>query len=801
MYRNDRLDRKGGGVIVWVKNCIQSYTLNSSICPSSINALWLHLKPNITLCACYIPPSLPSTTRNTINDYFIHNADIFHCHSHSHIIFAGDFNKFNTDVITTNYHLEQIVNFPTRGDNILDLILMDAALAASYSDCVKYPPLANSDHNIIYLPSSNLRTWNKPHKTVELFDYRNSHISDFLTELSKTNWLMMYHLTDINEKCSFLYKTLYACLEKIPKQKVSLTQRDKPWITPLCKHLINQRWAAYRQRNFALYNLYKIKVKKEIEKCKTITFNKLSKNSRGFWKLINDYRKSPSTNSSEVSANDLNNFLCDVFLPKTPSDSTIRTQLLDMTWYSAITVEEVERKLYKLPTKGCGSDGIPSKLLKLSAHILCYPLCHIFNVSLSSGTIPSTWKIAKIMPLPKCSNPQVSDYRPISLLPIVSKLLERCILDRIYNQIIPHYGSSQFGFRKGSSTACALLALQDSTTKHLDNPLSNGVSVICFDASKAFDTVDHHQLMSIIEGLGLADGFVKWIMDYLTDRKQFVEFNNQQSDLRHITSGVPQGAVLSPILFCVFISSLSVLKDNNSIIKYADDIILTINHSKSPDDEANCSLEINNIINWFKNHKIKLNLRKTTRIYVPKNKSHIIEYNCLKDLCTLSKSVKILGVQFNTTLTWSDHINYVVKKCSKNMYLIKILRKHITKKQAKILYNALIQSNIEYCCILYNSNLSYQDKHKLSVIYNRAHFFICQTLDCNCNYIASIHERRALITKTFFNTIINNPNHLLYSHLPNFLQSGRRLNIPFCFTSRRLNSFFIAQSIIYNNSN
>ena len=162
----------------------------------------------------------------------------------------------------------------------------------------------------------------------------------------------------------------------------------------------------------------------------------------------------------------------------------------------------------------------------------------------------------------------------------------------MYDTIIPHYGLSQFGFRKGSSTSCALLALHDDLTKFLDIPNTVGVSIISFDASKAFDSVCHNQLLSVLSQLHLPTGFITWIRDYLDNRFQYVETDGQVSDLRPVTSGVPQGAILSPVLFCSFIASIKSTHPSTKIYKYADDLILALNHYKSENDESICANEI-----------------------------------------------------------------------------------------------------------------------------------------------------------------------------------------------------------------
>ena len=197
---------------------------------------------------------------------------------------------------------------------MLDQIWMDHSLYSAYPNCIKLPPLANSDHNIILLPSC--ASLNTSYRSVWIFDYRASFIRDFIVSANNINWTPLYYMNNVNDKCETFYNLIAPAISKIPKTKILMSSKDKPWISPLCKHLINLRWSAYRQRNFVLYNFYKSKVKSEILKSKSAVFKNLSKDSRGFWKLINESRKQRKSLNSNFDANEINESLCKVFLPK-----------------------------------------------------------------------------------------------------------------------------------------------------------------------------------------------------------------------------------------------------------------------------------------------------------------------------------------------------------------------------------------------------------------------------------------------------------------------------------------------------
>ena len=204
-----------------------------------------------------------------------------------------------------------------------------------------------------------------------------------------------------------------------------------------------------------------------------------------------------------------------------------------------------------------------------------------------------------------------------------------------------------------------------------------------------------------------------------------------------------------------------------------------------------------NIINCFHTLKIRLNLGKTQRLFIPKGNNPHINYECLNNLCPISNSMKILGVIFNNSLTWSDHIDYTIKKCSKNLYILRYFKHCLSKNQLITIFNSLIQSNFDYCCTLYHHSLTNNDTRKIDSIYRRSHLIICGPT-CNHICLSSPHTRRTILSKKLFTNISTNNSHILHSHLPNLLPSGRRYNIPFSRTTRRIKSFFISQAIVSN---
>ena len=262
----------------------------------------------------------------------------------------------------------------------------------------------------------------------------------------------------------------------------------------------------------------------------------------------------------------------------------------------------------------CGHDGLSTILLKAIKHDICKPITLIINQSLYTGIFPNKLKLAKVIPIyKKGDNTKLENYRPISILPAISKIFERAIFDQLSEHLKNKnvLYSSQYGFRKHHSTELAVLELIDRITQELDN---SHVSInIYLDLSKAFDTLDHNILLYKLNCYGIRGPALNLFKSYLSNRQQYVEFRNYRSPYAPISIGVPQGSILGPLLFIIYVNDITAASDIFNCTMYADDTTLSTSINCS-ENYNNCDLinsELSKINEWLIVNKLSLNTSKT----------------------------------------------------------------------------------------------------------------------------------------------------------------------------------------------
>ena len=682
LYRDDRPDgRVGGGVGVWVRTSLQATRVVFEGPFFGCECVCL-LFCSIKMCflCIYVLPSSVIQSSSDVIQFIVKNLDnIVLQNPDFNLFLTGDFNRLDVTYLLNSFDLQNVVLSPTRKEAILDLVLISQPLVTQYHVEVG-PPIATSDHRSILCKPTKVCQFSDKRESV-FYDFRESNVTAFLLCLSQTNFSPMYNTQiSLNDKCSFLNEAIESSfLHCIPRHSVIMTSKDKPYITPMIKHLINERWDAYRRRDFALYSHLRDKVKKLlfIEKLK---WSKKAYNSpRDMWKVVNEVSGSKSAKSSA-----LDSVVRQFSSPQEAADQInaafAATQTLRPVpcpidylsdWSPAITVESTFSALSALkPGRAAGCDGIPTTIYKKAAPVLSPPLTHIINVSIQRREFPNCWKHSLIVPVPKSNPPSKSELRPISLLPALSKVCEKLVLTSgLLSHFKRAFGELQFGGIKFSSTTSALICVHDFVTLALEDNECVGVAVVAYDFSKAFDRLGHDTIIRSLLSRDFPSGFVQWVQSYLSERTQSVRIFDVTSPPLPVLSGVPQGSVLGPFFFNAVVGSLQPVYQSTRIVKYIDDCTFIVPiYSHQPNVLSDEHLHM---LEWSDAIGFSLNLKKTKFLWIPRRPNYPIP--CVPELLPV-KDVRILGVILSDNLKWDKHFDSIVRCCSKRLYALRVLQ-------------------------------------------------------------------------------------------------------------------------------
>ena len=388
--------------------------------------------------------------------------------------------------------------------------------------------------------------------------------------------------------------------------------------------------------------------------------------------------------------------------------------------FDPISEETTMEHLNNLKSKPtCGHDGISTKLLKACKNEICKPLTLIINqkLMLSTGIFPDTLKVAKVIPLFKKGDHLLLDnYRPISILPSISKLFERIIFNQINAYFSSHdmYYNGQYGFRHKHSTQLAALELIDRVTQELDR--GNTPINIFIDLSKAFDTLDHGILLSKLQYYGINGTALKLLTSYLSNRQQFVQIEDNKSHTIKIAMGVPQGSILGPLLFIIYINDIAYSSDLFKFINFADDTTLftTLNNHDNINETIN--EELSKFHKWLKANKLSLNVNKTKAMafHMPQKKVRLPHLKIAGTNIEFVDNFNFLGITINKHLNWTSHINNVSVKISKTIGILNTLKHVLPINILRTIYNSLILCHLNYGVLLWGAQLNDNDKlHKL----------------------------------------------------------------------------------------
>ena len=361
---------------------------------------------------------------------------------------------------------------------------------------------------------------------------------------------------------------------------------------------------------------------------------------------------------------------------------------------------EVFKVINSLKNKSCPVSSYPVKVLKYISDIISPILADIMNISFSTGTFPDLLKVARVVPVYKGGEKtDPNNYRPISILPIISKIFERIAHTQLQKYFDNHnlLTDCQYGFRKGRSTTKAVLDNLQYIYENLD--IGSTVISVFLDFSKAFDCIDHEILLTKLDLYGVRGVTGQWFKSYLSRRSQYVSIDKKSSNFAGVSHGVPQGSILGPLLFLIFINDFPSCNPFFRFTLYADDSTLTCKFPNSNPDiiKNTLSVELNKVNKWLENNKIKINYDKTKFIIFNYRKS--IDVNSLtigNNQISRANAVKFLGIYIDEKLSFKTHIDNISEKTGKTVGLLYRLNKFLPEYILKTLYHCLVSPHISY---------------------------------------------------------------------------------------------------------
>ena len=688
VFRCDRQYRKGGGIMCFIRSHFKcdiidpSFVSSLSMCKTEF--LILYIRDFHLLLICLYHPFWKDSAAHEkaiecISD--VTDFGFLRFGTHMRVILCGDFNDLREhfDTISSLCRLTPLVDFPTRGTQCLDQIFTNFACDQTPTFL---PPLGRSDHVVIvWQPSSYVHA---PAVKIKVRKFSRSNSAKFYAAVSSFDWLALIDdITELDEAADIFCKCLMNLFDAFfPQRTVRIRASEPKWMKVSLKVLIDERDRAYCNKQWAKYFRLREEVISHIRHLKKRYIDEavaLGKNDN-IWRSLRAIGHFPKIkkSSTKISVHEFNDYFASNFQSDPISILDSLSDVSDDAPVPVLTVPEVFSFLRRVPNKSCGPDGIPSWVVRDCAHFLCPAITCLFNRSLKEGRVPLCFKMSNIVPVPKRDRPtDVSHFRPISMLPILSKLLEKIVCQKIIFPCVSNkIDLSQFAYipRPGAGATSALVLAYHKIVEFLDVQ-SGAVRLLSADFSKAFEKLLHSNIIASCLKFHLPKFVLIWIADFLSFRKQRVCIEGDVSSWCNILSGVPQGSVLGPVLFCIAVDSLFPVCPNTFVVKYADDV--TFLHFVRDSWEDQLQDEWDNLVRWSARVKLPLNYDKCAVLDIITKRNLLLSPIHLLNGSTLVNvsSLRFLGVIFCKDMKWNLHVQSIVSKACKRMYIIYNLRR------------------------------------------------------------------------------------------------------------------------------
>lgn len=752
-YHTSKYINQNGGVIVYIKTELQATVKEPYF--EEADCLCINLSNNFTIIAIYRSPSFPHIANflETLDKY------LETLNQAQNIVLMGDINinimadvcsQNKTDYLctTAEHGLLPLITLPTRFSSCLDHIFIKTKCQSEAFVC----KTSICDHD---LPMAFINTNTNTHyhkRQITKTDY-----NAVAAELGTEDWVDILTSQDVTDAANKFTDIIKRSIEKHTKiQTVSRSKFNyKPWITPgLIRCMAHRDRLHLKSRKSPkdataklIYTRYSNFCKDVLRKVKTqYETNLLVEGKDNPKKLWNAIKKicdiTPKRNiATELIAknknplNSLNNCneyfatvgtsLADKIIAQTKKTESELVTLAKGSntpnssfFLSPTNTEEVSSYIKQLKNESApGLDGINNPLLKFLDKHIVLPITHICNLSLSNGRFPEVWKTAVVTPIHKSGDKSTPiNYRPISLLSVVSKLLEKIVNNRLVNYLEMNHllSPAQFGFRRGRSTEHAVSLLLDKVATHLDQ--GKRCLGVFLDLAKAFDTVSIPILLQKLENMGIRGHTLNWFQSYLTNRKQLTKIGTDLSEPKHINYGVPQGSILGPTLFIIYMNDIGAVippSDLTETLCYADDTAILFAGDNWEDTYRRAEVGLAKTATWLSNNLLTLNISKTkylgfhkTVVSQPNSGLTLKMHTCSNDFqiqtCSCEaiervEFIKYLGVVLDEKVNFVKHIEYVSNRARKLIFVMRSLRNSANIDILRNVYTSLCESVLSYC--------------------------------------------------------------------------------------------------------
>lgn len=774
-YHVFRSEKIGGGVSIYVRESLQSRFRNDiSVSTDVVEACIVEIVPEkskpkqfITVVGTYRPPS------SCRNSFIERVGTIIGTHNFKHSLLVGDFNidllddsdggEFADIMYQNNYF--PLINIPTRvtdtSSKCIDNIWCNCFNVVSSGVFVT----GITDHYTIFAVLGFSPNKIPIIKTIR--DHSDCCLEALAEGMSAVvdEFNFVYRSTDVNTKTTWFNDTMLSLYNRhcpVRTKFLSTKKMLKPWVSNDIVREINKKHRLFKLHKqgiipFHVYNQHKNRLSKLLLAAKhefySIKFKKNRSDIKKNWKVINSIlNKNKKSIPASVLVDGDRELTCGQEISDHFSnffstiagnlDQTIPASATDPLNYmsaspsrsffaSPSTVDEVVDIIMALPTKSSPLDCVPIFIYKKMVSFVAPILCDIFNSSISRGVFPDVLKVARVVPIHKAGNRNiVSNFRPISILPLISKVIEKVMKVRVleYFEKYKIIYDKQFGFRSGYSTSDAVVEFVDRCASSLDN--KKFTVAVFLDLSKAFDTVNKDIMVRKLERVGFRGAVRDWFHDYLSNRGMFVDCNGFKSSTKTLNIGLPQGSVSSPYLFSLYVNDMHRASDRLSFINFADDttIYMSGNNLESLYQDVNC--EMGRVVAWLNANRLSLNVSKTKYMLFTHSPSEF-DHNLVVNGINVERvfDIKFLGITIDNRLNFNSHVKVLSRKLSCIIGVMSRMLSFVPPNIIKLLYFSMLYPHIIYgICVWGGCGVT--NTNKIKRLQNRAISMFVNKVTC-----------------------------------------------------------------------